>query len=81
MTHLLSDEQYKFDAGTNVYDTSEKQRVPAWTDRVLVKSIGSAHQDDAEVLEYSIFVEGTTDVKSDHKPVYALIGIGRHGDK
>ena len=26
---------YKFDKGTALYDTSEKQRPPAWTDRVL----------------------------------------------
>ena len=28
---------YKYDAGTSVYDTSEKARVPSWTDRVLYR--------------------------------------------
>lgn len=28
---------YKFDPGTNIYDTSEKQRVPSWCDRILYK--------------------------------------------
>ena len=26
---------YKFDLGTDVYDTSKKQRTPSWTDRIL----------------------------------------------
>ncbi|OAC97711.1 hypothetical protein MUCCIDRAFT_116692, partial [Mucor lusitanicus CBS 277.49] len=28
---------YKYDNGTDVYDTSEKQRIPGWTDRILFK--------------------------------------------
>ena len=28
---------YKFDAGTSDYDTSSKQRIPSWTDRILWK--------------------------------------------
>lgn len=29
---------YKFDLGTDQYDTSKKERVPSWTDRVLFKT-------------------------------------------
>ena len=29
---------YKYDPGTNTFDTSHKQRIPAYTDRVLFKS-------------------------------------------
>ena len=28
---------YKFDNGTNVYDTSKKMRIPSWTDRIIYK--------------------------------------------
>lgn len=33
---------YKFDRGTNTYDTSSKQRVPAWTDRILYSGAAPA---------------------------------------
>lgn len=53
---------YRYDAGTNDYDTSEKARVPAWTDRVLYAGSGItiADYDRAELMS------------SDHKPVKAL---------
>lgn len=56
---------YKFDKGTSEYDTSEKQRVPSWTDRVLYKSRdGKALQQLNYNSVMDIFV-------SDHKPVYS----------
>jgi hypothetical protein len=52
---------YKYDVGTDNYDTSEKQRSPAWCDRLLYRGLGRIKQ-----VEYrrhdSIKV-------SDHRPV------------
>lgn len=30
---------YKLDPGTDVYDSGEKRRIPAWTDRILFKAV------------------------------------------
>ncbi|RKP08950.1 Endonuclease/exonuclease/phosphatase, partial [Thamnocephalis sphaerospora] len=38
---------YKYDLGSDQYDTSEKARIPAWTDRILYKG------KSLELLEYS----------------------------
>lgn len=55
---------YKFDVGTDVYDTSEKRRVPAWCDRVYYRG----RDDRIAVEDY-----GSLAVRvSDHKPVMAL---------
>ncbi|KAJ1331578.1 synaptojanin [Microdochium nivale] len=52
---------YKFDIGTDRYDTSEKARIPAWTDRILRKGT------NIRQLSYNC-----ADLKfSDHRPVYA----------
>ncbi|CAH0554929.1 unnamed protein product [Brassicogethes aeneus] len=53
---------YKFDVNSNIYDTSEKARPPAWTDRILWKG------------RYIHLVKYTSHMKlsmSDHKPVSA----------
>ena len=52
---------YKYDNGTDDYDSSEKARIPAWCDRVLSKG------DNLRQIHYN-----TAPLKfSDHRPVYA----------
>ena len=53
---------YKFDPGTDTYDTSEKARIPAWCDRILTKgdNLRQLHYDSAP-LKFS-----------DHRPVWGL---------
>ena len=56
---------YKYDRGTHNFDSSRKQRVPAWTDRILFKS----GNDKIKLLEYNS-IQGVN--FSDHRPVNAL---------
>ena len=56
---------YKFDDGSDVYDTSKKLRIPSWTDRILHKPC-----DGLETLIY----RSIEDIKSsDHRPVVAVM--------
>ncbi|KAM5200286.1 phosphatidylinositol 4,5-bisphosphate 5-phosphatase A isoform 2-T3 [Hipposideros larvatus] len=69
---------FKFDVGTNKYDTSAKKRKPAWTDRILwkVKAPGGGcspsgqenHRLQVTQHSYRSHMEYTV---SDHKPVAA----------
>ncbi|KAF2201845.1 hypothetical protein GQ43DRAFT_462844 [Delitschia confertaspora ATCC 74209] len=52
---------YKYDIGTDTYDTSEKARIPAWCDRVLRKG------DSLRQINYNCAPLRF----SDHRPVYA----------
>lgn len=61
---------YKYDVGTDVYDTSEKLRAPAWTDRVLFKCTRASLS--VECISYTC-----AQIKqSDHRPVCALLSVG-----
>ncbi|CCJ29272.1 unnamed protein product [Pneumocystis jirovecii] len=51
---------FKYKAGTSEFDSSEKKRVPSWTDRILWKSKGIA------VKNYRSYMNN---VMSDHKPI------------
>lgn len=57
---------YKFDKGTSNYDTSEKQRVPSWTDRIVHRS--NENVTPLQQLNYDSLMEIEI---SDHKPVFA----------
>ncbi|KAK5959481.1 phosphatidylinositol-3-/phosphoinositide 5-phosphatase INP52 PWA37_003440 [Arxiozyma heterogenica] len=56
---------YKYDVGTDLYDTSEKARTPSWTDRIIYR--GS----NLHPLAYS-----DAPLKlSDHRPVFAAYRV------
>ncbi|CAF0837615.1 unnamed protein product [Rotaria sordida] len=60
---------YKYDIGSDEYDTSEKARTPSYTDRILWRSIFPNIQ--TKQLYY-----GHAEVKtSDHRPVSAMFDI------
>ena len=57
---------YKFNINSNEYDTSKKNRVPAWCDRIIWKKHHCIEQ---------IFYDSVDYRYSDHKPVYAYFRV------
>lgn len=58
---------FKFDPGTNDYDTSAKRRVPAWCDRVLYAPKPYVHPESYSSVNAPSM--------SDHRPVVATFAI------
>ncbi|KAK1942892.1 inositol polyphosphate 5-phosphatase [Phytophthora citrophthora] len=61
---------YKFDKRSDTYDSSSKQRIPSWTDRVLYLSNDKVQ--DVELLSYRSQTDFRT---SDHRPVCAIFQV------
>ena len=51
---------YKYNVGSDEYDTSEKKRAPAWCDRLLYRGVGRIKQTEYRRHEIQV---------SDHRPV------------
>uniref|UniRef100_A0A8C5MU51 Phosphatidylinositol polyphosphate 5-phosphatase type IV n=1 Tax=Leptobrachium leishanense TaxID=445787 RepID=A0A8C5MU51_9ANUR len=60
---------YKFDIGSDTYDSTSKQRTPSYTDRVVYKS---RHKGDIHVAKYASCSLMKT---SDHRPVFGLFEV------
>ncbi|XP_077298589.1 synaptojanin [Arctopsyche grandis] len=69
---------YKYDLFSEDYDTSEKCRAPAWTDRILWKSRKSVSEPDTvtEIGIGKLIHYSRAELKqSDHRPVIAIIDV------
>lgn len=60
---------YKYDPGADTYDSSDKMRAPAWTDRILYRVTHHALHVVPRVYDRAVVRV------SDHRPVYALVDV------
>jgi len=61
---------YKFDKNAETYDTSDKRRIPSYTDRILIHSAN-----DAEIQQTAYGSLHHIQI-SDHRPVFAIFKLG-----
>ena len=64
---------YKYDDNSDIYDTSKKQRVPSWTDRILFQASRGTNQpgETRNTLRLDFYNRRESRL-SDHRPVLAL---------
>jgi hypothetical protein len=65
---------YKYDPGTDIYDTSKKKRCPSWTDRILWKCNRNNVNGKSAVINTE-YVAMNELKMSDHRPVRACFEI------
>lgn len=63
---------FKFNAGSSEYDTSQKNRIPSWTDRIIYKS--------RNILKLINYDSINSTFNSDHRPVYAQFTLQYHSN-
>lgn len=89
---LLFDPTYRYDFDSNLYDTSKKNRIPAWTDRILMcrdpqfrrSLVKDKYNKDDNAAAMPAFYHRKESYFSDHRPVlavYRLQVIRIHRDK
>ena len=76
--NLNFDPTYRYDVGTDNYDSSKKKRAPAWTDRVLLhrdkEFVGNLLQQDIDG-DLPIFYGRKETTFSDHKPILSIYNL------
>eukprot|EP00753_Platysulcus_tardus_P012038 PLAT3336.13.p1 GENE.PLAT3336.13~~PLAT3336.13.p1 ORF type:complete len:996 (-),score=419.40 PLAT3336.13:68-3055(-) len=79
---LLFRPTYKFDTGCDVYDSSAKQRIPSWTDRILYRCTTCEDEDDAcDCLRLCAYDSIPSIRTSDHRPVIAAFDVAVDADE
>ena len=63
---------YKYDPGTDDYDSSKKARIPAWTDRILYRTVDEEVRKRLQLCNYD--AQNLFKI-SDHRPVFALFNV------
>lgn len=67
---LLFRPTYKYDIQSDHYDSSEKARAPAWTDRIVYRT----KMQDADSIRLNMY--GCAELRiSDHRPVFAMFDV------
>ncbi|GAA6044924.1 hypothetical protein NBRC10513_004754 [Rhodotorula toruloides] len=65
--HITFPPTYKYDPGTDLYDSSPKRRIPAWCDRILYRS----DREKVTPLHYKRYEVNV----SDHRPISAAFDM------
>ena len=68
---LNFDPTYKYDPNCNIYDTSQKMRIPAWCDRILYHRTAPNSSNNIKPMYY-----GRRETTfSDHRPVICFFRV------